>query len=177
MILAGKSHKKVAQILGVSERSIRRWYRVHKSGGTLETKRRSGRPPKFQRAAKIAIAKSLTKRRQSTRKLARRITNMGYPITHTTVRRYLCKSLGAKSYKRPKIPKLTIRQKENRLRFAIIVKIGQLVIGKEFCGLTNLHSSFFQLLIAKMTAFGRVDPRTVPPCLQVNFLLKSMSGG
>ena len=69
MVLAGMSHKDLAHTLNVCERSIRRWYRVHKSGATLQTKERSGRPPKFPRVAKIIIAKSLTKRRQSTRKL------------------------------------------------------------------------------------------------------------
>ena len=172
MILAGTSHKKVAQILGVSERSIGRWYRVHKSGGTLETKRRSGRPPKFQRAAKIAIAKSLTIRRQSTRKLARRITNMGYPITNTTSRRYLCKSLGAKYYKRPKIPKLTIRQKEDRLQFAITrqdwtVSDWERVLWSD--------ESPFELFSTPNRQNDRVwthDPRTVPPYNQVKFPLK-----
>ena len=45
MVLAGMSHKDVAHTLNVCERSIRRWYRVHKSGATLETKERSGKPP------------------------------------------------------------------------------------------------------------------------------------
>ena len=39
MVLAGMSHKDVAHTLNVCERSIRRWYRVHKSGATLQTKR------------------------------------------------------------------------------------------------------------------------------------------
>ena len=71
MVVAGMTQKEVAQTFNVSERSIRRWYSIHNSGKTLETKARSGRPPKFHLVAKIGIAKSVTKRRQSTRKLAK----------------------------------------------------------------------------------------------------------
>ena len=55
MVTAGMSQKEVASTLNVSERSIRRWYKAHKFGETLETKERSGRPPKFHRVAKIII--------------------------------------------------------------------------------------------------------------------------
>ena len=54
---AGMSHKDVAHTLNVCERSIKRWYRVHKSGATLEIKEISGRPPKFPRVAKILLLK------------------------------------------------------------------------------------------------------------------------
>ena len=59
MVLAGMSHKDVAHTLNVCERSIKRWYRVHKSGATLEIKEKSGRP-KFPRVAKNIIAKAFS---------------------------------------------------------------------------------------------------------------------
>ena len=114
MVLSGMIHKEFVQIHNIRERSIRRSYSRPNSGNTLET--RSGRPPKF--LAKIMIAKSLPKRRQSTMKFPTRITKMGYQITRTTVRRYLPTSLCANSYKRAKRPKLTKRRKEHRLKLA-----------------------------------------------------------
>ena len=57
MVTVEMSQKEVARSLNVNERSNRRWYKAHKSGETLETKERSGSPPKFHRVAKIIIAR------------------------------------------------------------------------------------------------------------------------
>ena len=62
MVVTGMTQKEVAQTLNVSECSIRRWYSIHNSGKTLETKARSGRPPKFHRVAKIVILNQLLKK-------------------------------------------------------------------------------------------------------------------
>ena len=169
MVVAGMTQKEVAQTINVSERSIRRWYSIHNSGKTLETKARSGRPPKFHRVAKIVIAKSVTKRRQSTRKLAKRITSMGYPITHTTVRRYLANSLGFKSYKRMKRPKLTNRQKENRLKFA---RERQEWTVDDFKRVLWSDECPFELFSTPNRQNDRVwarNPEVVPPCYKVKF--------
>ena len=98
MVTVGMSQKEVASTLNVSERSIRRWYKAHKSVDTLETKDRSELPPKIHSSLKLSSPKSLNKRRQSTRKLATKKTSMGYPITHTTIRRRLTEYLSAKSF-------------------------------------------------------------------------------
>ena len=76
MVLSGMTHTEVAQIHNIGERSIRRcWYSRHNSGNTLETE--GGLDvAEIHRVAKIVIAKSLAKRRQSTRKLATIITTM-----------------------------------------------------------------------------------------------------
>ena len=79
---------------------------------------RSGRPKCLNRVAKIIINKPMGKRWQSVRKLSRKLTCEGYKTSKSTVHRHLSNSLGATPYKRPKIPRITDRIKENRLPFA-----------------------------------------------------------
>ena len=120
MVEAGIPKKEVAKRLGVGYRSVRRWSLSNNLGISLETKKRSGRPPILDRVSKIVIAKSLGKRRQSTRKIAKKLRGKGYTISPTTVYRHLTCNIGAKSYKRPKRPRITNRIRENRLLFAKI---------------------------------------------------------
>ena len=119
MLKAGLAQKDVASRFQVSLRSIERWWRNEKLGKSQETKSRPGRKSTIQKAAKIIISKSLGKRCKSTRILAEIVSRRGYPISHSTVHRHLRDNLGMKSYKRPKMPKLTQRMKENRLKFAV----------------------------------------------------------
>ena len=58
MIESGVPKKEVAKRLNVGYRSVRRWSQSNKSGVSLETKGRSGRPPILDRVSKIVIAKS-----------------------------------------------------------------------------------------------------------------------
>ena len=81
----------------------------------MEDKKRSGRPSIHNKISKMVLSKSLTKRRQSTRKLVKRLSAKGHQMSHMTVHRYLVKNLGAKAMKRPKIPKLTPQHKNKRL--------------------------------------------------------------
>ena len=100
------------------------------------------------------------------------MTSIGYPITHTTVRRYLTKSLGANSYKRPKIPKLTNKQKENRLRFAIAHQEWTVDDWKRVMW---SDESPFELFPTPNRQNDRVrarNPEDVPPCHQVKFPAK-----
>ncbi|KAI6656082.1 hypothetical protein LOD99_11328 [Oopsacas minuta] len=115
---AGETPKKVAQVLNINIRSVQRWGRSDKLRFSMESKPKSGRPPKIDRVAKIVIAKSLGKRRQSTRKLALRLTRRGCDVSHTSVHRYLRKSLGTTPFKRPRRPRLTLKLKKNRIEFA-----------------------------------------------------------
>ena len=78
----------------------------------------TGRPRILDRVSKIVLAKSLTKKRQSTRKLAKRLTAKGMKCSKDTVRRYLKRELGSKPFVRGKKPKLTEKQKKNRVNFA-----------------------------------------------------------
>ncbi|KAI6653154.1 Transposable element Tcb1 transposase [Oopsacas minuta] len=118
MLEAGVSLKDVALRLGVGLRSIKRWWAAAKCGHSLETKARSGRPKTLNRAAKIVIAKSLEKRRHSTRNIAKSLAEKGYSASSSTVYRHLTKNLGARAFKRPQIPRITERVKGNRLLFA-----------------------------------------------------------
>ncbi len=63
------------------------------------------------------IAKSVTKKRQSTHKLACRLTAACYQASHTAVHKYLKFSLGCYACKPRKVPKLTNEQKKNSLQF------------------------------------------------------------
>ena len=82
------------------------------------TKARSGRPKILNRVAKIVIAKTLEKRRHSTRKIAKSLAEKGYSASSSTVYRHLTKNLEARAFKRPQIPRITERIKGNRLLFA-----------------------------------------------------------
>ena len=117
MIIGGMKQKDVASSLEKPLRTVQRWWSRYNRGKTLQHVPGAGRPSKISREAKIVIAKSLGKIRQSTRKLAKRITQKGHDISKSTVHRYLRKSVGATAFKRPKIPKLTQKQIENRLKF------------------------------------------------------------
>ncbi|KAI6652929.1 hypothetical protein LOD99_4006 [Oopsacas minuta] len=118
MLEGGITQKEVATRLNVGVISVRRWWSQHKCGETMKTKPRSGRPQILKRVSRIVIKKSLGKRRQSTRKLSRRLSIRGNPISHMTIQRHLAQRLDARPYKRPKWPKITQKIKENRLKFA-----------------------------------------------------------
>jgi len=66
----------------------------------------------------MVISKSIGKKRQSTRKLAKRLTKAGYAISQTSVCKHLKTVVGAKAYKPRKEPKLTEKQRKARLKFA-----------------------------------------------------------
>ena len=105
LLEGGKTQKEVAQHLVVSICSVKRWWSSHKQGNSLMTKPRSGRPRILGRVDKIVIAKSLGKCRQSTRKLAQKLKNMGSPVSHMCVYRHLTQSMGVRSFKRQKLPR------------------------------------------------------------------------
>jgi transposase len=118
MLEAGMLQKAVAEKLRVSKRSVIRWWKQHRNGESLEDKPRPGRPEKIHPVAKQVISLSVGKRRQSTRKLAARLTNKGYKISKETVRRHLKNNLGMNPYRQRKKPFLTCRHKKARIQFA-----------------------------------------------------------
>ena len=61
MLIAGETTRNVALTLNVNIRSVQRWGRSDKLGLSMESKPKSGRPPKIGRVAEIVIAKSLGK--------------------------------------------------------------------------------------------------------------------
>ena len=92
MVLAGSTTREAAKAFGVSQ-SVSKWMNKHQQGQSLSDKPRSGRPKVLDRVSKIVLAKSLTKKRQSTRKLATRLTAAGHQVSRNTVHRYLVKIL------------------------------------------------------------------------------------
>ena len=61
----------------------------------------------------------MTKKRQSTRKLAARLTAAGHPVSKSTVHQYLVRDLGCKAFVQQKIPKITEKQRKDRLKFCM----------------------------------------------------------
>jgi len=114
--------KDVAKAMSIPFSTVEKWYSKRKKGISLENKKKSGRPKILSRRAKIVIAKSVGKRRQSTRKLASRLTAIGEKCSAMTVHRYLAHDLGCKSFKRRKIPKLSEKNISDRKKFAKMVK-------------------------------------------------------
>ena len=110
MVLAGSTTREAAKALGVSQSAVAKWMKKHQQGQSLSDKPRSGRPKVLDRVSKIVIAKSLTKKQQSTRKLATRLTAAGHQVSRNTVHRYFMKNLGCQAFVQRKIPKIT----ENR---------------------------------------------------------------
>ena len=117
MLKAGKSTKIVTQRLNVNFRSVQRWWRSDNLGYSMDLMPKSGLAPKIDRLAKIVITKSLGKRRQSTRKIASRLTRVGYNVSYMSVHRYLRSFLGVIPTKDQR-PRLPIKMRENRMKFA-----------------------------------------------------------
>ena len=107
MLEAGKSQKEVARAVGVSIRTIKRWWRQYRTTGGIQKKKSSGRPKILSRIQKIVIAKSVGKKRQSLRKLESKFKSRGYKGSKDTIARYMKKNLGMKPFRVQKVPKLT----------------------------------------------------------------------
>ena len=116
LLLADITQNNVAKRVGKYIRTIKRWWLKHKKGESLEHRPGAGRPKKLSRISKITIAKSLGKRGQSTRSLAKRIPAMGNPVSKDTIHRHLTSTILSKAYKSPKHPKL---KKKNRLNICL----------------------------------------------------------
>ena len=117
MMLAGKSSREVGRALQVHQSLVVRWFKKYREGQPLIDRQRSGRPTVQTKISKMVLTKSLTKKRQSTRKLSERLSRHGHKMSHMTVHNYLSKHLGAKAFKRSKIPKLTDEHIRKRLSF------------------------------------------------------------
>ena len=64
-----------------------------KKSKSLNNKPGRGRKPAFSRSSKIIIAKSLSKRHKSTRKLANILKKKGQPVSHVTIYKLIVKDL------------------------------------------------------------------------------------
>ena len=110
MLRSGISQQNVALDLAVSVRYVKRWWSMDKIGMSLETEICSGKPTILNRVNRMIISKTLTIRRQSTRKIAKNLNTSSDPVSHMTVYRYLIDYIGASVFKRQKIP--VYRQKK-----------------------------------------------------------------
>ena len=108
----------VAKPLSVYVRSIKiRLSRYH-TGESLRNQAGCGGKPVLSRVAKIVVAEVALKRRQSVRKLARKLTAKGHPTSKTSVHQHLTMCLHLKSPKLRRQPGMTEVQKCKRLAFA-----------------------------------------------------------
>ena len=117
MLKGGMTQSCVSKEVGANIRTIRRWWDNYTKGISLENEPGRGRKKSLSKVAKMIISKSLNKKQQSTRNLSKILKRNGTAVSHMTVQRYLKMTIGAKSYKRPLMPRLSPKQKENRLTF------------------------------------------------------------
>ena len=86
MILAGMSQTKVSHALKINLRTIQRWWALSRGGKSLNNKPGRCRKNSLSKAAKIIIAKSLSKPHKSTRILTQDLRRRGIvTVSHVTV--------------------------------------------------------------------------------------------
>ena len=98
LIEAGWTQQAVANRFGVTTRVVRKWLTKRRSGEALANKPGRGWKPKLNRVSKIVIGKSLQKKGFSTRKLTRKLTACGHPVSKSTVHKYLRNNIHAVPY-------------------------------------------------------------------------------
>ena len=85
----------------------------------------SGRPKRLDKFSKIVLAKVFGQKKQSTIKLASRLTAAGHPVSKATVLGYLVKDLGCTAFVQRRVPKIREEQRKDRLKFCKDRRIGQ----------------------------------------------------
>ena len=118
MVVAGKKQHIVCKQVGVTPSQLSRWVARARAGKSLLNQPGRGRKSEMHPVAKRVIAMAANKRHQSTRKLASRLSRAGYKTSKSSVHRYLRENLGLQSFKMVKRPKLTPKQRKDRLKFA-----------------------------------------------------------
>ena len=108
----------VCRQLNISRSQLYLWLKREKLGQGLASQPGRGRKSTLHPVVKRIIKMATGKRHQSTRKLSRRLTNAGYKASHATVHSYLRENLGMRPLKLKKSPKLTEKQRADRLKFA-----------------------------------------------------------
>ena len=99
MVFAGQSLKSACSQLNISRTQLCNWVKRARAGDNLLNKPGCGRKPSLHPVAKRVIAMAATKRHQSTRKLAKRLTAAGYRTSKSSVHRYFRKNLGLHAFK------------------------------------------------------------------------------
>ncbi|KAI6647746.1 hypothetical protein LOD99_8587 [Oopsacas minuta] len=176
MIEAGIFINKVAKVVGISVRTIRRWLLRSKSGEPLQNRRGCGRKTSVTMVPKVVIAKTIGKKMKSTRVISQNLKSKGFSISHVTVHSYLRKNLKVRPYKPQVQPKLTEKQRTARIKFCNERKNWSIDSWRGFYSRTSPPLRYSTLQISKTTEFGR---NLVPMFLlpkRSNFLEKSWSG-
>jgi transposase len=113
----GFSYRLIRDILDVSIPTISKWV----NRADVESKPGRGRKSKINsRIASIIDSRALDKwtdRGASTRSIARYLNTIGVRISHMSIQRYFRKQIWGKPYKMKKKPMLSLRNKQDRLRF------------------------------------------------------------
>lgn len=112
------THRQIARKLEISQKTVRKWLKRWATQGSLEDATHPGRPIKHARAMMQRVQQLMRGRQgASSRKVARKLTAEGTPVSHTTVQ-HIAHALNMHPYARPRKPLLTPTFKTNRLRFA-----------------------------------------------------------
>lgn len=113
---AGIGSHSIAQQLGVSDRSVRRWIKRKRDGESLEDHPRPGRPSKTPQLEKAVKAALKSRKHGSVRRVAAKVSDELQDISKSTVHRMAQALLDYRAS--PSKPLLTPRHKEARLEFA-----------------------------------------------------------
>ena len=177
MVHGGMRPKMVCRQLSISRSQLYVWSKREKLGQGLASQPGCGRKSTLHPVVKRVIKMATGKRHQSTRKLLRRLTNAGYKVSFTTVHPYLRENLGMKPLKLKKSPKLTEKQRADRLKFARDrKKTGQWKTGSGSCGRTSRRTSCTTRQTDKTTTCGWPAAQTCRPSPPSNTLRRCMSG-
>ena len=169
---AGKNQSEVARVIGVSIRTVKRWWKKHQTGQELTNAPGRGRKPKLSKAAKITISKSLTKSAQSTCKLTARLTSKGHKVSHETVRKQMRQSLKVLPFKPQLQSQLTAVQQANQVKFCRERKSRGIDEWRRVLFSDEPRSSCFNRQIVKTIESGLVTKRKFPPTFPVKHPLK-----
>ena len=81
MVNVGLTQVQVVKQLKIRLRPLKRWMAIHRRGETLENHKGRGRKTAMSRGRKIVLDKSVLKRQQTKRKLARKLTAKQHPVS------------------------------------------------------------------------------------------------
>lgn len=110
MVNGGVTQVQVAKQLKIGPRTLKHWMALECRGDTPENHKGRGRKTAMTRAAKIVVAKSVLKRHQSTRALARKLTGKQHPVSKSAMHRYLRHCLQLNPLQLRRQPRLTASQ-------------------------------------------------------------------
>ena len=119
MLLTGSTQLLVGKKLGRDIRTVRRWWARFNSTNDLQHLKGAERSKKLQTRSKIIIKNYLGKRNKSTRNLASQLSRIWNPVSKDTIHQYLTIDLNVRAYKRSKQPKLSTKQREQRIKFCL----------------------------------------------------------